>query len=269
MSSQETRAGPSAVEAIDPGSARAELARLLSARAPARRLLRERVEAFLALGVALGALHLAAGRSGGDHVALTAMLAALVPVFAPVCFIPAVFAGRERGGVPPGVIIVRLAVVVALGVLVAAVHLLVWALLASLTGSIGGPGTGDVPFMVVTVLVTALVASAAYQAPIRGRWAQPATVGAVLALYVGSFACHGLLLTPSLSMVRHKLGAVSGAIEVVLAIAALTTVAILMRREVRAGIRQAVSPLDGPGSGTSIGSPQRESSTRRDAGRIL
>jgi hypothetical protein len=222
-------------------SGRAELTRLLAHSGASRTLLRQRVEVFVGLGVALGALHLAAGRSGGDHVALTALLGALVPVFAPVCFVPVVFAARERGHAPAAVMAVRLVVVVGLGWVVAGVHLVVWELLASTTGSIGGPSAGDVPFMAVTVVVTAVAASVAYQAPREYRWAQPTVVASVVALYVASFVVHGLVLSPSLSTVRHKLGAGPESIEAAMALAALVAVWLLMRREVSDGTRKAGS----------------------------
>ncbi len=229
---------------------RAELARLLGRGSPSRRLLRQRVELFVGLGVALGALHLVAGRSGGDHVAVTALLGALVPVFAPVCFVPVVFAARERGHAPLPVIGVRLGVVAGLGWVVAGVHLVVWELLAVGTGSIGGPSGGDVPFMAVTVVVTAVVASVAYQAPLRHRWAAPVTVVSVVGLYVASFVVHGLVLTPSLSSVRHKLGAGPESIEVAMTLAALMAVWLLMRREVSDGTRKA-GPVAPQACGTS------------------
>jgi len=220
---------------------RAELARLLGRSSPSRRLLRQRVEVFVSLGVVLGALHLVASRSGGDHVAITALLGALVPVFAPVCFVPVVFADRQRGHAPVATMAARLSVVAGLGWVVASVHLLVWELLASATGSISGPTAGDVPFMVVAVAVTAVVASVAYQAPVQHRWAQPTTVVAVVALYVASFVIHGLILTPSLSTVRHKLGAGPESIEAAMTLAALAAVWLLMRREVSDGTRKAGS----------------------------
>ena len=234
---------------------RAELARLLGSGSPSRRLLRQRVEVFVGLGVALGALHLAAGRSGGDHVAVTALLGALVPVFAPVCFVPVVFAARERGRAPVAVMAVRLGVVAGLGWVVAGVHLLVWELLASTTGSIGGPSGGDVPFMVVTVVVTAVVASVAYQAPVQHRWAQPVTVASVVGLYVASFVVHGLILTPSLSSVRHKLGAGPDAIEAAMTLVALVAVWLLMRREVSDGTHKAGSVTRTTGEAGPVGTP--------------
>jgi hypothetical protein len=236
---------------------RAELARLLGHGSPSRRLLRQRVELFVGLGVALGALHLVAGRSGGNHVAVTALLGALVPVFAPVCFVPVVFAARERGRAAAAVVVVRLGVVAGLGWVVAGVHLLVWEGLAVVTGSIGGPSGGDVPFMAVTVVVTAVVASVAYQAPLRHRWAQPVTVATVVGLYVASFVVHGLVLTPSLSSVRHKLGAGPESIEVAMTLAALGAVWLLMRREVSDGTRKAgpVAPETGEASPAGTAGP--------------
>ena len=236
---------------------RAELARLLGSGSPSRRLLRQRVELFVALGVALGALHLVASRSGGNHVEVTALLGALVPVFAPVCFVPVVLAARERGHAPLPVMGVRLGVVAGLGWVVAGVHLLVWELLAVVTGSIGGPSGGDVPFMAVTVVVTAVVASVAYQAPLRHRWAAPVTVVSVVGLYVASFVVHGLVLTPSLSSVRHKLGAGPESIEVAMTLAALAAVWLLMRREVSDGTRNAgsVAPETGEASPAGTAGP--------------
>ncbi len=233
----------------------AELARLLGRGSPSRRLLRQRVEVFVALGVVLGALHLAAGRSGGDHVAVTALLVALVPVFAPVCFVPVVFADRQRGDAPAAVMAVRLGLVAGLGWVVAGVHLVVWELLAAVTGSIGGPSAGDVPFMAVTVVVTAVAASIAYQAPLRHRWVQPTTVATVVGLYVASFVVHGLMLTPSLSTVRHKLGAGPDAIEAAMTLAALAAVWLLMRREVSDGIRKAGSVSGATGETSPAGTP--------------
>lgn len=207
----------------------------------------------MALGVALGALHLAAGRGGGDYVAVTALLGALVPVFAPVCFVPVVFAARERGHAALAVVGVRLGVLAWLGWVVAGVHLLVWKLLAVVTGSIGGPSSGDVPFLAVTVVVTAVVVSVAYQAPVRYRWAAPVTVASVVGLYVASFVVHGLVLTPSLSSVRHKLSAGRESIEVAMTLAALVAVWLLMRREVSDGTRKAASVAPERGEASPAG----------------
>lgn len=232
---------------------RSELSRLLGSGSPSRRLLRQRVEMFAGLGVVLGALHLVAGRAGGDHVALTALLAALVPVFAPLCFVPVVFATRERGHAALAVMGVRLGVVAGLGWVVAGVHLVVWELLAVVTGSIGGPSAGDVPFMAVTVAVTAVVASVAYQAPQRHRWAQPTTVASVVGLYVASFVVHAVVLTPSLASVRHKLGAGPESIEAAMTLSALAAVWLLMRREVKDGTRKAGSFSGAAGEATAAG----------------
>lgn len=127
----------------------------------------------------------------------------------------------------------RLGVVIVLGWTVAAVHLLVWEVLAAATGSIGGPSAGDIPVMVAAVVVTAVVAMLAFQWPAQDSWARPTTVAAAVVLYVASFVVHGVVLTPSLSAVRHKLGAGPEAIEVVTTLAALVAVWLLMRREVR------------------------------------
>lgn len=245
-----------------PGAGREELAVLLARQGAPRRLLRQRVAVFVCVGAALGALHLVTARAGGDHVALTAMLAALIPVFAPVCFVPAVFAGRERGGAGAAVAAARLGVVAALGWAVASVHLLVWEGLAALTGSIGGPGAGDLPFMVVAVLATAAVATLAYELPLRERWAQPAAVAAVVAAYVVSFLVHGLLLRPSLAAVRDHLGAAPGAIEAAIALVALLAVWALMRREVHDGARKAVGaggtgPTVAGGAGPAVAAGAR------------
>ncbi|MHB1713004.1 MAG: hypothetical protein ACYCV7_16700, partial [Acidimicrobiales bacterium] len=124
-----------------PSSARREIARLLDRDGVPRGMLRRRVEIFVLLGVGLGALHLAAGRTGGNHIALTALLGALVPVFAPVCFVPAVFAGRERGAAGASIALARLGTVTVLGWLVAGVHLVVWEGLARVSGTIAGPST--------------------------------------------------------------------------------------------------------------------------------
>lgn len=218
--------------------AREETARLLARDGAPRGLLRQRVEIFVILGVALGALHLAAGRTGGDHIALTALLGALVPVFAPVCFVPAVFTGRERGAAGRTIAMTRVATVAALGWLVAGVHLVVWEGLARTSGSIGGPSIGDIPFMLVTVSVTAVVATLAYEWPITDRLAQPVTVAAVVVLYVGSFVVHGTVLTPSLSAVHQKLSAGPMAIEVIGTLVALVAVWLLMRREVMAAAHE-------------------------------
>ncbi|MGH9006173.1 MAG: hypothetical protein ACRDV6_00410, partial [Acidimicrobiales bacterium] len=153
----------SPVQAGSSGPAwRAELGRLVRRDSVSRKLLRERVVLFVCIGAGLGAVHLAAPRNGGDHLALTAMLSALIPVFAPVCFVPAVLSGRERGGAAPSVILARLGAVAVLGATVAAVHLAVWEILAAATGSIGGPTPDDVPFMLVVVVVTTAVAAVAY-----------------------------------------------------------------------------------------------------------
>ncbi|MGH9069065.1 MAG: hypothetical protein ACRD0J_16505 [Acidimicrobiales bacterium] len=228
---------PPAAPLPAPAGGRAELARLLARSGVPRRLLRQRVALFVAIGIALGVLHLAAGRSGGDHVALTAMLGALVPVFAPVCFVPVVFADRRRGHAPASVAAVRLGVVAGLGWVVAGVHLAVWKALAATTASIGGPGAGDIPFMIVTVLVTTAVAVAAYQAPARPRWAEPSTVASVVVLYVGSFVVHAALLDPSLATIGQRLGAGPGAIEAAMIVGGLVAVWALMRREVHDGAK--------------------------------
>jgi len=221
------------------GEGRRELARLIDSGGPSRRMLRKRIELFVAIGAGLGALHLVAGRSGGDHIALTAMLAALVPVFGPVCFIPVVFQSRDRGHADPRVIGVRLSVVAVLGATIAGVHLLVWEVLAAATGSIAGPTVGDIPFSAAVVVATTVVAAAAYQIPIHKRWAQPVTVATLVIVYVVSFGLHGILLTPTLTQVRHQFGAGPLGIEVVATLLALGTIGMLMRREVRDGTRQA------------------------------
>lgn len=225
---------------------RAELARLLSAGSPSRRLLRQRAELFVALGVALGALHLAAGRGGGDHVALTAMLSALIPVFAPVCFVPVVFADRERGHAGTAVMAVRLGVVAGLGWVVTGVHLAVWEVLAAATGSIGGPSGGDVPFMVLTVVVTAVVATAAFELPARERWAEPATVLVVVVLYAASFVVHAQLLSPTMAAIRARAPGGQVAVELAAVAVSLTVVWLLMRREVSDGSRKAASVAVAP-----------------------
>ena len=231
------------------------MARLLGSGSTSRRLLRQRVELFVGLGAVLGALHLAAGRSGGEHVAVTALLGALVPVFAPVCFVPVVFAARERGHAALAVVGVRLGVVAGLGWVVAGVHLVVWEALAVVTGSVAGPSGGDVPFMAVTVVVTAVVASVAFQAPAHYRFAAPATVASVVGLYVASFVVHGLVLTPSLSSVRHKLGAGPDAIEAAMTLVALVAVWLLMRREVSDGTHKAGSVTRTTGEAGPVGTP--------------
>lgn len=53
--------------------------------------------AFVAIGAGVGALHVVAPGRGGDHVAVTAMLSALIPVFALACFVSAVLT-RESAG---------------------------------------------------------------------------------------------------------------------------------------------------------------------------
>lgn len=217
------------------GPAQAELARLLSRGSPSRTLLRQRVELFVLIGAGLGALHLVAARSSGDHVALTAMLSALVPVFAPVCFVPVVCASRDRGHAAGSVIAVRIGVVFLLGALIATVHLSIWELLAATTGSIAGPSTGDIPFTAVVVLITTVLAVVAYEAPLRSRWAQPLTVAVVVVLFIGAFAVHGVVLTPTIDRIRRALHGMPLAIEVVLTAAAAVAVALLMRREVRDG----------------------------------
>jgi len=225
------------------GPARIELARLLGHGAPSRALLRQRVELFVAIGAGLGALHLVAARSSGDHVALTAMLSALVPVFAPVCFVPAVCASRDRGHAPRPVIAVRIAVVFVLGALIAAVHLSIWKILAAGTGSIAGPSVGDIPFTAVVVMLTTVLAVTAYEVPVHFRWAQPLTVGVVVLLYIAAFAVHGVILTPTIGRIRRALSGMPLAIEAILTAAAVIAVALLMRREVREGGAAA------PGSG--------------------
>lgn len=233
-----TRVPADAGPADSRGPARREMARLLARDGVPRGMLRQRIEIFVLLGAGLGALHLTAGHSGGEHVALTALLGALVPVFAPVCFVPAVFAERERGGAGASIALVRLGTVTLLGWLVAGVHLAVWEGLAQVSGSIGGPSAGDIPFMIVTVLVTATVATLAWEIPARDSRARPVTVVSVVALYVVSFVVHGTVLTPSLSAVRQKLSAGPMAIEVIGTLAALGTVWLLMRREVLASAHE-------------------------------
>jgi len=231
--------------------ARGELDRLLGRGSPSRRLLVRRIELFVGIGVALGALHLAAKRSGGDHVALTAMLASLIPVFAPLCFVPVVFVARDRGHAPGSVIAVRMSVVALLGATVAAVHLVVWEVLAVSTGTIAGPTAGDIPFSAVAVVTTTGVVAAAYQIPRRRHWAQPVTLLAAVGLYVASFVVHGTVLTPTLSDIRHRFAGGPLAIEVVAALAALGSVALLLRREVHDGIRHAPALPGDPASAPS------------------
>lgn len=225
---------------------RAELARLLGSGSPTRRLLRRRVEVLVGLGALVGVLHLAAGRAGGVHVALTAALASLVPVLAPVCFVPVVFSS-ERGGQPASVVAFRLGTVAVLGAIVAGVHLGVWAVLAGLTSSLGPPSAGDVVFSAVVVALTAVVATAAYQAPRQRRWSGPAAVGAVLLLEVAAFVSHGLLLTPPLAEVRRHLGGGALGLEVATTLGALLAVALLFRHEVRDGAARA-APAPAPAS---------------------
>jgi hypothetical protein len=215
--------------------AKAELEALLGHGSPTRHLLRNRVELFVGIGAALGLLHLATGRGGGDHVALSAMLASLVPVFAPVCFVPVVFAAPERGGASASVIAVRLSTVAFFGGVVAAVHLGVWDALAAGTGALAGPSVGDVFFSAVVVVLTTVVAWVAYQAPRRRRLAQPVTVATLVVLYAASFVVHGLLLEPSLASIRRHLGAGPVTVEVASMVVALAAVALLLRREVSEG----------------------------------
>lgn len=180
-----------------------------------------------------------AGRHGGVHVALTAVLASLVPVLAPVCFVPVV-CSSERGGEPASVVALRLGAVAFLGAVVAGVHLGVWAVLARVTASLGAPSAGDVVFSAVFVAITTVVAAVAYQAPRQRRWSEPATVGAVVVLEVAAFVSHGLLLTPSLAEVRRHLGAGPLGLEVATTLGALVAVALLFRHEVRDGAARAV-----------------------------
>lgn len=214
------------------GTRHPQLAQLLS-ESGARHLLLHRIAVFLALGAALGAAHVAAGRGGSEHVAITALLAALVPVFAPVCFVSAVLTALgSRVTVP------ALATITVLGWLLAAVHLGVWEGLAAATGSIGGPEVGDVPFMLAVVAITSALASLVYALPGRRRWSQPLTVASLVVLYAGSFLVHAAVLEPSLSTIRHHFTASTAAIEVGGAAAALVAVWALMRREVRSGAEE-------------------------------
>lgn len=194
---------------------------------------------FVVVGAGMGALHMVARGSGGGHVALTAVLSALIPVFAPVCFVPAVLDTRERGCAGLPVRAVRLGVIAGLGAAVAAVHLAVWEALAAGTGTIGGPSAADIPFMVVVVAVTSVVAAVAYEAPRRQRLAQPATVAAVVVLYAASFVVHGVLIGPSLAELGAKPGPGRLGAEVVAVVVSLAVVWLLMRREVRGGARTA------------------------------
>lgn len=218
-----------------PVTARSELARLLDRQGQARSLLRHRVEIFAGIGVALGVAHLIAGhRSGSAPLALSATLGALVPVYAPLCFVPVAMAERERLRAGAGVVLARVGVAAALGWLVASVHLLVWAVLAALTGGISAPSIYDIPFMVVTVAVTAALAAMVYQLPRREDLAAPATVAAAMVLYLAAFAVHGTLLSPRLAQLRKHAGALPAGIEVAGVVLGMATLVVLVRREVRA-----------------------------------
>jgi hypothetical protein len=241
-----------------------ELERLFSRRSPTRRLLHGRVELFIGIGAGLGLLHLATGRGGGEHVALSAMLASLVPVFGPVCFVPVVFAACERGRAPMPVMALRLSTVAFFGCVVAAVHLGVWAALAAGTGAIAGPSVGDIPFSALLVVVTTVVATIAYQAPRDRHLAQPVTVAALVVLYGASFVVHGALLTPSLATIRRHLGPGPVTVEVACMAVALTAVALLMRREVREGLAHA--PSGSAGAGSPASPPTRRSTSRAVSG---
>ena len=258
--------------------ASAELARLLAPGSLSRHLLRRRVELFVGIGAALGLLHLAAGgHHSGGSLALSATLGALVPVYAPLCFVPVVMGERQRGAAPPGVVMgerqrgaappgvvmARVGVATALGWVVAAVHLGVWAALSS-GGGIAGPSAYDIPFMVVTVAVTASLTSLAYQLPRRAGWAAPATVLTGVVAYVGAFVVHGDLLQPSLRRLRDHLGALPVGIEVAGMVLGMAVIAVLVRREVHAAAKEA-EPHDGSlsarlrsrrrGSSTAAGRP--------------
>lgn len=246
------------------GEARAEVTRLLAPGSEERRLLAHRLLVFVGIGAALGALHLVAPH-GGEHVAMTALLAGLVPVFAPLCFIPVAF--TERGfGPGASVAAVRLAVVSALGWCVAATHLVVWLVLAHATGSIGPPGAGDIPFMVVAVVVTAVLCGAAFSAPSAAAWSRPAAAGTGVVLYAAAFVVHGAVLAPSLAAVRAHFAGHPAAIEVVGGIVALATVALLLRRELGTTAPEANHPGTPPSGGATAGDGHAGHSRSRRTG---
>ncbi|MHB8328931.1 MAG: hypothetical protein ACYDD6_04805 [Acidimicrobiales bacterium] len=166
-------------------------------------------------------------------MALTSLFASLVPVFAPLCFVPVAFDRRVRSSTAT-VTAIRVLVVTGLGWCVAAMHLLLWVVLADATGSIGPPGIGDVPFMALTVALTAVVSSAVLAAPRSDRWARPAATGTSVVLYVAAFVVHGTLLSPSLAEVRGHFSGGPAATEVVGGVVALVAVALLLRRELGA-----------------------------------
>lgn len=227
--------------------ARAELARLLGPGSPTWSLLRRRAEILVGLGALLGVAHLVAGRGGGVHVALTALLASLVPVLAPVCFVPVVFSSGSEG-TARSVVVVRIGAVALLGAAVAGVHLAVWAVLAGLTTSLAPPGGGEVAFSAVVVVLATVVAAASYRAPRRRQWSQPAAVGAVAVLEVVTFVVHGLVLTPSLADVRRHMGGGPLGLEVAMTVGALGGVMLLFRHEVRDGVAGAASRGAEPGA---------------------
>lgn len=225
--------------------ARTELHRLVGSGSPDRQLLAHRLLVFAGIGAALAALHLVAP-GGAEHVALTALFASLVPVFAPLCFVPVAFE-RRRPAAGRAVIAVRLAAVTVLGWCVAGMHLIVWLVLAELTGSIGPPGVGDVPFVALTVLVTAAVVGTAYSLPRSDRLVRSTATGSSIVVYAGAFFVHGQLLAPSMTAVKAHFSGMPAVTETGGAALALLGVALLLRRELGGG------PQEAPGSAPAAG----------------
>lgn len=210
---------------------RGELRRLLGPGSVDRRLLLHRVLLFAGIGGGLGVLHLVAP-GGTEHVALTALFASLVPVFAPLCFVPVAF-DRTEQTTGAGVVIVRVGVASVLGWCVGAVHLIVWLVLAELTGTIGPPAPGDVAFLAVVAVITTVLAGTVLSAPRSDALALPAATGASVVLYAAAFVVHGTMLEPSLASIRAHFSGGPATTEVVGGALALAAVALLLRRELR------------------------------------
>jgi hypothetical protein len=184
---------------------------------------------MVGIGALTGLLHWVGSGDAGLHVAVTAALDALVAVFAPAAFIPAVLGGEERHGAPAPVLAARLAVLVAFGWLVAGSHLLVWALTAALVPRVGAPGGGALPFTVVGVGVAAAATALVYAWPRRGDLARRAAVGVLVVLYVAAFWSHAVLLRPSLAAVRHRAAGYPLPVAIGFGALALLSVWALMR----------------------------------------
>lgn len=214
---------------------RAELSRLLEKRGPARSLLRRRLAVMLLFGVLTGLLHILALGGDGLHVGVTAALDALTPVFAPAAFIPAALGGDDRHEVRTGVLVARVAVVVAFGWIVAGTHLLVWALTGLLVPQVGLPGIMAIPFALGAVGIAAVATALAYAWPRREDLAQRSAVGVLVLLYATLFWLHALWLRPSLGALRRQAAAHPVPLAAAFGLLALAGIWALMRHTLTGG----------------------------------